>query len=307
MGSIFRGSSGSGGTQQVVQSTNPPDYLAPYLTNAAQESQRVYQSGTPNLYPGQMYATTDPATTQAINALELRALSGSPLEQTGVDVINRTAQGAFLNANPYFGGAMEAAARPVINQFNEQILPGISSQFSRSGRFGSGAQQRVTNQATDQLTRNLADATTKASFENYNTERARQQLAAQQLPSLADRDFNRIQQLATVGASREAIAQQPIDEARMRYEYAQNAPQQSLDAYINRLRGVGSNYGVTTSTSPLPRTNPILNIAQGASLGGALGGLAPIAYGPTSGLAAFGGPVGLGIGLGGLFGGLFGG
>ena len=53
-------------------------------------------------------------------------------------------------------------------------LPGISSQFSGSGRYGSGAQQFATTQAANNLTRNLADASSNMYANAYGQERGLQ-------------------------------------------------------------------------------------------------------------------------------------
>lgn len=62
----------------------------------------------------------------------------------GLDIARQSAQG--LNAaanpanNPYFQSALSSAIRPVTQQFNEQVLPGIKGAAQDAGQFGGSRQ-----------------------------------------------------------------------------------------------------------------------------------------------------------------------
>ena len=79
---------------------------------------------------------------------------------------------------------MKASQRPTIENFNTSVLPAISSQFSASGRYGSGAQQFATTQAADALSRNLADSASNVYANNYAQERGLMENATGQLAGL---------------------------------------------------------------------------------------------------------------------------
>jgi hypothetical protein len=114
------------------------------------------------------------------------------------------ASGQFLSheTNPYLADAVKAAQDPVIEQFRAEVLPSVTGQFGSSGRFGSGAHQYAVKNATDDLTKNLADASTNAFFSNYSQERANQ-LASQQ--SLGQLSLSQGQALAEANQRNAAI------------------------------------------------------------------------------------------------------
>lgn len=117
-----------------------------------------------------------------------RDLSANPMGAAGnaaERALMKTSSGAYLtpDSNPYLKGMYEAATRPAIEQFNTQILPGITSQFSSSGRYGSGAQERVATQSGEGLSRNLLDTASNLYGNAYGQERGLQEGATR---SLAD-------------------------------------------------------------------------------------------------------------------------
>jgi len=125
--------------------------------------------------------------------------------QAGTDVYGRAAQGgfqnvasgqlaniaggSFLNANPYQQQMMQAATRPLEQQFSQQVLPGISSLYSKSGRLGSGSMERALGTATEGFGRALGDVTSNIAGTQYQAERSLQQQALGQLAGLSQQDI----------------------------------------------------------------------------------------------------------------------
>jgi hypothetical protein len=289
--------------------------------------------------------------------------------QAGTDVYGRAAQGgfqnvasgqladiaggSFLNANPFQQQMMQAATRPLEQQFSQQVLPGISSLYSKSGRLGSGSMERALGTATEGFGRALGDVTSNIAGTQFQAERQLQQQALGQLAGLSQQDIaNRFagaaglqgaqqaqfgtqlqaasglgaaqaqdlsrqmqaalaapqvygqqflpsQALADVGAQREAIAAQPLQEEMARFTFGQQLPYQQLQGYLSSVYGspMGS-YGTQTTQTPLT-TNRTTGALSGALAGG-LGGFA------LNRAFDFGSPVlssGIGAGIGGLLGG----
>ena len=224
--------------------------------------------------------------------------------------IGQTAAGGFLNANPYQQAMMEAATRPLTQQFSQAVLPGILSLYSRSGRLGSGAMERALGTATEAFGRSLGDITANIAGTQYQQERGLQQQAQMQQAQLAgfapqfySQQFLPSQTLAQVGAQQEAIAAQPLQEQLARYQFQQQLPYQQLQGFLSSVYGtpLGS-YGTTTQNYPTyqNRSAGILGGALAGGLGGyALGQAFPQTFG--SGFAA---PAIGAIG-GGLLGGFF--
>jgi hypothetical protein len=218
----------------------------------------------------------------------------------------QTASGAFLNANPYQAQMIQAATRPLQQAFSEQVLPNISSLYSKSGRLGSGAMERALGSATEGYGRALGDITANIAGTQYQAERGLQEAAqrsqailAQQAPSIYGQQFLPSQTLGQVGAQQEAIASQPLQEDIARFTFGQKLPYEQLQGYLSSVYGTPlGGYGSQTQQTPVYQ-----NRGAGA-LGGALaGGLGGYALGNAFGYGGVGG--GIGAGIGGLLGGGF--
>jgi hypothetical protein len=273
------------------------------------------------------------------------------------------AGGGFLNSNPFQQQMMQAATRPLEQQFAQSVLPGISSLYSKSGRLGSGSMERALGTATESFGRALGDVTSNLAGSQFQQERQLQQQALGQLANVSAQDIqtrlagasaleqaqraaiqqqsgligqigglsqqdvaNRLagatglqsaqqaqlgtqlqaagglgtvqqqdlsrqlqaslaapqifgqqflpsQALADVGAQREAIAAQPLQEEMARFTFGQQLPYQQLQGYLSSVYGspMGS-YGTQTTQTPLT-TNRTTGALAGALAGG-LGGYA---------------------------------
>ena len=253
-------------------------FLAPYLQTGLQRAQQLFFGAQPTLYPGQMYVSPSEQTQTALAQQEALATQAQPTLQaaqqaylSSLGQIGQTAGGSFLGGSPYRDQMIAAATRPLTQQFEQQIIPGISSQFSRAGRYGSGAMERALGTATEAYTRGLGDVAGTIAGQDYARERALQQQAqvqqaalGQAAPSFFQMGFLPSQTLAQVGAAREAIAAQPLQEQMQRYQYSQQLPYQQLQGYLSSV------YGSPMGSSQYP-SMPSMQ-AQPNRLGQALGG-----------------------------------
>ena len=284
--------------------------ILPYITTGLERAKTLFLGGEqPSMYPGQTYVSPSQETLTALQQQQDIASQASPSLQVGQNAymqsyggLANTAAGGFLQGNPYQQQMIQAATRPLMEQYSNQVLPGIASLYSKSGRYGSGAMQGALGQATEQYGRALGDVSANIVGTQYDQERARQQQAmmgltniAQAAPSIYGQQYLPSQQLAQIGAQREAIAAQPLQEAMQRYSFGQQLPYQQLSGYLSSVYGSPTaSYG---STSQNMSTNPTVGAIGGALGGGLLG---------SSIGSAFGFP-NLGAGIGALGGGLLGG
>ena len=300
----------------TTQTSSVDPALLPYLTQGLQRAQSLFLTGQqPEFFPGQTYVSPSAATTEAIAQQEAIARQQSPVLQqaqqaytSSLGQVGQTAAGGFLNANPYQQAMMEAATRPLTQQFSQAVLPGISSLYSRSGRLGSGAMERALGTATEAYGRSLGDITSNIAGTQYQQERGLQQQAQMQQAQLAglapqfySQQFLPSQTLAQVGAQQEAIAAQPLQEQLARYQFGQQLPYQQLQGYLSSVYGtpLGS-YGTQTTNAPTYQ-----NRGAGILGGGLAGGLGGYALGQATGIGGLYGGLG-GAALGGLLGaGLF--
>jgi hypothetical protein len=306
---------------QSTSSTSSIDpALLPYLQTGLERARSLFLTGQqPQFFQGQTYVSPSAQTEQALAQQEALATQASPVLQqaqqayTGaLSGIGATAGGSFLGANPYQAQMMQAATRPLEQQFSNQVLPQIASLYSRAGRYGSGAMQNALGQASESYGRALGDITSNIAGQQYQQERGLQQQAqlgqaqlAAAAPSIYGQQFLPSQQLAQVGAAREQIASLPLQEQMARFQFGQQLPYQQLSGYLSSVYGSPmGNFGTQTQTTQMP-SNPIINTAAGAGLG-YLGGQAlgsfinntPFSLTSPSGFGIAGG--GLGAALGGL-------
>jgi hypothetical protein len=294
--------------------------IQPYLAQGLETARNLFLGGfQPQLYPGQMYVSPSEQTLAGLAQQEQLATQASPVLQqaqgaytSALGGLGQTASGSFLNANPYQQQMMEAATRPLQQQFSNQVLPGIASLYSKSGRYGSGAMANALSQSSEAYGRAMGDITGTLAGQQYQAERGLQQQAqaaqaqlAAQAPSMYAQQFLPSQTLMDVGAQREAIAAQPLQEQMQRFSYSQQLPYQQLAGYLSSVYGSPmANYGTQTQTQNMP-TNKTVGVLGGAGLGGLLGyGLSQAAPSVFGGMGGYAAPV-LGAVGGGLLGGLF--
>jgi len=240
------GGGGSSGT--VNTQVEPPAYAKPFLEFGLAQAKDRFMDDMPAYYPNSTTVGFSPESDMALNMVRDRALDPNSLTATSQDVIQQN----LMGTNPL----MSMAFKPAIDA--------VTSQFAKSGRYGSGANQQA-------LTSALAPMAYKA-----------QQDALTLAPQYQNLDA---QQLAQVGSAREADAMAQLQDNINRFNYEQNIGDQKLQNYMSLVGGgtLGSN-----TVQPVFRN-------QGASaLGGALGGA------QLGSLAGFGG--GTGALLGGLLG-----
>ena len=282
--------------------------LQPYLELGLQRAEQLFFGPGPQFFPGQTYVAPSEQTLAALQQQEELAKAAQPALTAsqeaymgGLRQLGETAGGAFLGGSPYLQSVIESATRPIATQFAEQTMPGIASGFSRAGRYGSGAMARATGQAQEAASRAIGDVATQLAAADYARERGYQQQAigaqleaARLAPQFYQQQFLPSQQLAQVGAARETIAQQPLQEQMARYQFEQRIPYEQLGGFLSSVYGTplsGSQY----QAIPQAQTNRLGQALGGGILGSQIGSM----FGGFGGLT--GGQTGAILGgLGGL-------
>lgn len=267
--------------------------LAPYLQMGLQRAENLFFGDVqPSLFPGQMFVSPSQQTEQALSMQEQLASAASPFLSAGQQAylsslgqIGQTAAGGFLQGSPFREAAIQSAIRPLQQQFSQQIVPGIASLYSRAGRYGSGAMERALGTATEASQRAMGDISANISAQDFARERGLQQQAqlaqsalGQAAPSFFQASFLPAQALAQVGASREAIAAQPLQEAMQRYQFQQQLPFQQLGGFLSSVYGTPF-AGSQIPATPQAQTNQFGQALGGATLGYRVGGLPGAALG----------------------------
>jgi hypothetical protein len=293
-------SSGGSKNQNVTQTSNPPAYLQPYLTEAATGAAGQYHQGPMQYYPGETVVPFAGETNAALGGIASRAQNGSQVNQAAssyaANTLGKTpttqygsAQNPFAtSANP-FGGASNPYLDRTFNKAADSVQNRLSSQFAGSGRNVDASRAAQSSEMNDLATniyggayenernRQLQYGSQQLGIgaQGYELERDRgandiQQQRQQQLgvagmaSGIANQDYVDLDRLRGVGAEREDLTGRQMEDAAARWDYGQQAPGLALDQYITRLQGQPGSQ-VSTST-------PIYRNQAAGGLGGAMAG-----------------------------------
>ena len=260
------------GSTQIVQNNDPWSGQQPFLQDVFKQAQTLSKDPRKQ-YPDSRVVDFSPQTEQALGMYESRATQGSDLQRAGQQSMQDTASGSYLGAgNPYFQNMYNAASRPVIEQFNEQVMPGVNATFSGNGRYGSGMHSKAIESSVDSLGQNLTNMAGSMAYQNYNDERQRMMGASALAPQIAQADYADIGQLERVGQVREGLAGAQLQDDIDKFNFQQNEPRDRLAEYAALVAG-GSFGGQSTSTQPIFRDPVAQGLGYASTGAGILGSL----------------------------------
>jgi hypothetical protein len=241
---FYGGGKGGGGSSSTQQGIDP--MLKPYVQYGLNEAQGLYQSGTPQYYPGQTFVSPSGATQAGLQAQQTRALQGNPLLPAAQQQQQNVIGGQYLANNPFFNQALAGAGQAATNQYFDAINQ-AQSGASMAGRYGSGAQENLFNRAGSTLANTLANKAGELAYQNYGAERARQEAAAAGAPQLAAADYMDINQLRDVGQQMEGYQESALQSDIDRFNFEQNLPQNKLNQFLSQV--YGAPMGTTSTTT----------------------------------------------------------
>lgn len=243
--------------------------IQPYLSYGLGEAQKLYQAGGPQYYTGQTYVSPSQTTQAGLQALEQRAMQGSPLVGQAQQQLQGTIGGNYLSGNPFFQGAFAPAAQAATQQF-QTAIGDIGSAASKAGRYGSGAMGTLQDRASGQLAQSLTNTAGQLAYQNYSDERARQQAATMAAPAMAQADYQDIQNLLSAGQAREGYTGQQLQSDIARFNFGQQAPQQNLATFLSSVYGNPMATLRSQTTAGAADTSTMQNLLGTAATAGGL-------------------------------------
>lgn len=291
--------SGGGGGGQSTNSTQIQS-IPPWLEASYQEAvdrARAVSLEEPQVYQGQRISNFSDPSNRAFQMAQNNVGRYDPVYNAGVANTAQSAQqfneGDFNKfMNPYTHQVTDEIARLGNQNFNDNIMPGVNSQFTGGGMFGSSrnaetlareadkTQQGITGQQTSALQKGFGD-----SMAAYQTAQGRQLQAGQALTGqatagqqMAGQD---ISTLRNVGQTMEDKSQLGLDTAYNQFLEQKDAPKANTQWFSDIAHGINANNLVTQKTQ---------NFTQGGNqLGNAIGAAGSLyaAARPQSGTAAF--------------------
>jgi hypothetical protein len=276
-------STGSGRNNDIETRTvtGPPAFQQPFLQRGFEAAQQQILNRPTSFPPGTRVPPFSPETATALNLATTRALTGSPLQQAGLEHAQNVIGGGFTGLeNPAYQAMVDRAVRPLTRQFEDVALPGVRGAFSRAGRGGSNIASATAlgNVAEDYLS-SVGDVSAQLAYPTYTQERATQDQFAAGAPQLAQADYSDIGRLRGVGAERERLLAAQAAEQAERFRYQQAEPPQRVSDYLRNVGGGGLG-STTVQLAGQQAPNPLLGLLGGAGIGAQL---------VPSGVSTFGG------------------
>lgn len=240
--------SGSQGTSTSTSSSSPWPAQQPFIKEVMSEAKDLYHSGGPKYYPGSTVAGFSADQRRGMYGINNIATKGNATANMG-EKFTQDVLGGKYSGDPF--------GSQVYHNIENKVLPSVNSQFSASGRYGSGAH-------ADTATRSLTDAFAPYASQQYQQGLDRMGQAANAGQQYLDNDYRAANAQMQVGGMRQQLAQAEIGDAKNRFDFQQDLPANKLGQY---LQMIGGNWG-NTSTSSTPYYKPsVFGQVAGAGLG----------------------------------------
>lgn len=285
------GGGGGGGDSEVTNRPFPAQEKA--LTKLFTRAESEFNRGPDRFFPQNQLAGEDPNT---LAARESALAQVGNFDALGADFLGGARSGIAASqfGTPEFEAQADLLANPILDQFRETILPGISNTAASQGAFGGSRQGVQEAQASGEV----ADALAQSRIGLFREGQQNLSRLLALSPQLQQTQLAGSNLQGRVGAQIQNRRQQEIDAARERFQFNQEAPERALDRLAGRVSGVDIG-GITSTTGTGGGGFGFsgAGLIGGAASGFALGGKIGAAGGP---IGALGGAVGGAI-LGGFF------
>ena len=281
----FGGGGGSQPATTTVQQNSVPPFLEDAYLQGINRADAASQAPyTP--YAGQRIASFTPAQTEAQNMVQQGIGQFNPTYNAGVAATQAATtpfNASSLNAymNPYTSDVVNEIGRLGNQNFNNNIMPGINSQFTGGGMFGSSRNALTLGRAAEATQADITGQQSQAlqqgygqAMNAYQQDLARQLAAGAQLTNQAGQGQtlygNDVNALSATGQQQQQNQQQGLDTAYNDFLTQQQYPMAQAQYFNNIVRGIPQTGLVTAQAQTYGGTgNPI---SQALGLGGTLYG-----------------------------------
>jgi len=267
----------SGQPQQITTratSNAPWSAQQPYLKQGFGAAESLFNDPQ-EYFPGQSFVPPSPQTEASIQGMEDAALSPQNITNAAQQEILGTLGGDYLNqGNPAFEAMAERAIQPLRREHEDVIRPGIQGAFAQAGRGGSNMQSAFRQDAADQnYLRAVGDVGAQLAYPSFEAERGRMFGALPQAGGMQALDYNAPAALGAVGAAREGISAQALQDQMSRFNFEQQEPINRLASYMGMIGGGYGSQGTAQATQPQTYTNPALGLLGGGLMGASAGNM----------------------------------
>ena len=242
-------------------------------------------------------STMDPMQNVMMQLLGNQGEGRTEINDTWNQLVRPTMEGFYLNpeSNTYLQKYVDAAQQPLIENYQQNILPSLNQGAVGAGRYGSNAWQTGVTQAGEDLNRQLGNVAANIYAPAYESERNRQMessgyapamyemFAGQQgnaqnnLMNLLNQQFKNAGYLASTGEAQQGQTQNDINANMQLWQDMIYGPMDYTNSLANLFMS-GGGLGRTSSTSS-PYSGPTLGqslLGTGSSLAGIANQLMPL-------------------------------
>lgn len=229
------------------------------LLNLAMPGVRSFAASVPQRYQGDTVADfTNPQVQGQNMALQAAGAQGN-LANSAADTANYWTSGNVWDPqnNPALQGAIDASVRPITENFQEKVLPGIRGEAIQAGQQFGGSRRGVAEGiASREYGRNVGDAASKVVQGAYQTNVDAQLKALGMIPQIQGAQVAPAVTTSGVGDVQQQQQQRETDADVSNFNYDQMAPFLQSKEILSLLQGLpgGSVVSNATATQPQPST-----------------------------------------------------
>lgn len=280
-----------GSNEQPTQTTT--QILSPQqkqILNWAMPGIRSFaKAGPPKRYPGETVAGFTGPQTQG-QQMALGAASGPQTSLAG----SATDANQFLlsdiwnpSTNPYLQDAIDAAVRPITQNYQQVVRPAIRDNFAQAGQVFGGSRRNIAEgNAADAYMRDVGDTASKLVQDQYANNLGAYVKALGLIPQTQGAAVTPAITTSGVGDVQQALDQARLSERVSNWNYDQLAPFLQSKELLSLLAGIPGGSVQTTANLPSGGSTGS-SILGGAATGASLGSVIPgIGTGLGAGIGA---------------------
>ena len=285
------------GSSQPTQTATTQSVLAPeqkQILDLAMPGISSFAASVPKRYQGSTVAGFTPEQLQGQQmALDAAGGGQSSLATSATDANNFLLTDIWNpSSNPGLQGAINAAVRPITENYQQVVRPALRDEFTGAGQqFGGSRRALAEGQAANAYMRNVGDTSSKIAQDQYSNNLAAYVRGLGLVPTTQQAAVAPAITTSGVGDVKQAMAQALLGEQVGNWNYDQLAPFLQSKELISLLTGIPGGSTTTTAQANTPGQNKLSSALGGAASGAALGS----AIFPGVGTA-------VGAGIGGLMG-----
>lgn len=207
-------------------------------------------------FPGSTIAGFDPMQIAGQNMTINAATNLIPGQINNAQAANSFLLGPVLypESNPALAAATNAAIRPIVDNFQQSILPSVRAQAVQAGGYGGTRQGIAEGLAANEVTKKVGDVSAAMANQNYQAGLGAMTQALQMQPQLAQLSLLPGTVLDAVGSSRRNLEQALLSEQANKYMTEQLLPWMQAQDVAKLAFGIPGGSTTTTGTAVQPGT-----------------------------------------------------